>query len=137
MINLIFYRLPTRIFLIFFSLVILLFSSCSLPNQILSTTHKDTPMRIDGMLDFVRSDGSIVASINVEIADTPETQAVCYYSCPCPPECRKSQQIRLFNIMILPSNCEYRNDKYILVSSNYETVIVNRYIKDLLKGIFD
>ena len=32
------------------------------------------PIRIDGNLEFVRFDDSVVASINIEIADTPETQ---------------------------------------------------------------
>jgi hypothetical protein len=31
-------------------------------------------LRIDGKLDFVRFDDSVVASINIEIADMPETQ---------------------------------------------------------------
>jgi uncharacterized membrane protein (UPF0127 family) len=31
-------------------------------------------MRIDGILEFVRFDDSVVSSINIEIADTPETQ---------------------------------------------------------------
>jgi uncharacterized membrane protein (UPF0127 family) len=31
-------------------------------------------MRIDGTLEFMRFDGSVVSSIFIEIADTPETQ---------------------------------------------------------------
>jgi hypothetical protein len=31
-------------------------------------------MRTDGTLEFIRFDGSIASSINIEIADTPETQ---------------------------------------------------------------
>ena len=31
----------------------------------------DTPMQADGTLDFLRSDGSVAASISIEIVDTP------------------------------------------------------------------
>ena len=68
------YNLPCLIFLVFFFLETLLFSACSFRNQELLATQTDRPMRIDGKLDFVRFDDSVVASITIEIADTPETQ---------------------------------------------------------------
>ena len=63
-----------RKFLALFFLGTVLFCACSLRLPEFYPLQEDSPMRIDGKLDFVRMDDSIVASINIEIADTPETQ---------------------------------------------------------------
>ena len=60
--------------LAFFFLGTVLLCTCSLRHQELYPIQEDSPMRIDGKLDFVRIDDSVVGSINIEIADTPETQ---------------------------------------------------------------
>ena len=61
-------------FLVSFFLPALMFYACSFSNQELLDNMTDIPIRIDGKLDFVRFDDSVVASINIEIADMPETQ---------------------------------------------------------------
>ena len=66
--------IPLKMFLVFFFLPALMFYACSFSNQELLDNKTDIPIRIDGKLDFVRFDDSVVASINIEIADTPETQ---------------------------------------------------------------
>ncbi len=66
--------IPLKMFLAFFFLPALMFYACSFSNQELLDKKTDIPIRIDGKLDFVRFDDSVVASINIEIADTPETQ---------------------------------------------------------------
>jgi uncharacterized membrane protein (UPF0127 family) len=60
--------------LAFFFLGTVLLCACSLRQPELYTVQEDIPMRVDGRLDFVRMDDAVVASINIEIADTPETQ---------------------------------------------------------------
>jgi len=66
--------LPRRIFWVFLFLGTVLCSACS-PRRLVSLPARtDTPMRIDGTLEFVRFDDSVVSSIFIEIADTPETQ---------------------------------------------------------------
>jgi uncharacterized membrane protein (UPF0127 family) len=64
-----------RIFWVFFLFLgTVLCSACS-PRHLVSLPDRtDPPMRIDGTLDFVRFDDSVVSSIFIEIADTPETQ---------------------------------------------------------------
>lgn len=66
--------IPLKMFLVFFFLSAFMFYACSFSNQELLGNKTDIPIRIDGKLDFVRFDDSVVASINIEIADTPETQ---------------------------------------------------------------
>ncbi len=60
--------------LAFFVLGTVLLCACGLRHPELYTVQEDIPMRVDGRLDFVRMDDAVVASINIEIADTPETQ---------------------------------------------------------------
>jgi len=60
--------------LVFVLLEISLLSACTYPNQTLKFNLPPTSIRKDGFLYFVQYDGSIKASITVEIADTPETQ---------------------------------------------------------------
>ena len=66
--------IPLKMFLVFFFLPAMMFYACSFSKQELLDNKTDIPIRIDGKLDFVRFDDSVVASINIEIADTPETQ---------------------------------------------------------------
>ncbi|MDH3568414.1 MAG: DUF192 domain-containing protein [Desulfobacteraceae bacterium] len=63
-----------RKFLAHFFLGTVLLCACSLRHPEFYPVQEDSPMRIDGKLDFVRMDDSVVVSINIEIADTPETQ---------------------------------------------------------------
>ena len=53
---------------------IVLFSACGRYDVHMPNSRKYSSIRADGELDFIRSDGSIIASILIEIADTPETQ---------------------------------------------------------------
>lgn len=66
--------LSRRIFWVFLFLGTVLCSACSPRHPVSLPARTDTPMRIDGTLEFVRFDDSVVSSINIEIADTPETQ---------------------------------------------------------------
>ena len=63
-----------RMVLIFFFLEISLLSSCTHHNQTLKVNQPSASICKEGTLDFVRFDESIKASIEIEIADTPETQ---------------------------------------------------------------
>jgi len=56
----------------FFGAVLL--CACTLGNPDSYTNRKSSFIRRDGTLDFVRMDGSVAASIDIEIADTPETR---------------------------------------------------------------
>lgn len=58
-----------------FFLGVALLCACGLLHPEVYTIQEDSSIRIDGKLDFVRMDDSVVASINIEIADTPETQS--------------------------------------------------------------
>jgi uncharacterized membrane protein (UPF0127 family) len=69
-----FHQLPRRMCWVFLFLGTVLCSACSPRHTVLSPARTNTPMRIDGILEFVRFDDSVVSSINIEIADTPETQ---------------------------------------------------------------
>jgi uncharacterized membrane protein (UPF0127 family) len=60
--------------LIFFFLEISLLSACTHHNQTLQVNQPSVSIHKDGTLDFVHSGESIIASIAIEIADTPETQ---------------------------------------------------------------
>ena len=53
---------------------IVLFSACGLYDVDMPNGQKDPSIRVDGELDFIESNGSVIASIFIEIADTPETQ---------------------------------------------------------------
>jgi uncharacterized membrane protein (UPF0127 family) len=66
--------LSRRIFWVFLFLGTVLCSACSPRHPVSLPARTDTPMRIDGTLEFVRFDDSVVSSINIEIADTPATQ---------------------------------------------------------------
>jgi uncharacterized membrane protein (UPF0127 family) len=59
---------------VFLFLGTVLCSACSPRHLVSLSARTDTPMRIDGILEFVRVDDSVISSINIEIADTPETQ---------------------------------------------------------------
>jgi len=64
----------TRILFVFFFLGAVLLCACTPRNTDSYTNRKSSSIRIDGTLDFVRMDGSVAASIDIEIADTPETR---------------------------------------------------------------
>ena len=49
-------------------------SACSPSPPVPLPSRTEPPIRIDGTLEFVRFDDSVVSSIFIEIADTPETQ---------------------------------------------------------------
>ncbi|MGD9083304.1 MAG: DUF192 domain-containing protein [Desulfobacterales bacterium] len=66
--------LSRRIFWAFLVLGTVLSVACSPRHPVSLPARTDTPMRIDGTLEFVRFDDSVVSSITIEIADTPETQ---------------------------------------------------------------
>jgi uncharacterized membrane protein (UPF0127 family) len=68
------HHLLHRISWLFLFLVTVLCSACGLRHTVSLPARTDTPMRIDGILEFVRFDDSVVSSINIEIADTTETQ---------------------------------------------------------------
>lgn len=59
---------------IFWVFLFLLCFACSPRHFVYLPARTDTPTRIDGTLEFVRFDDSVVSSIFIEIADTPETQ---------------------------------------------------------------
>jgi len=63
-----------RIFWVFLFLGTVLCFACSPRHFVSLPARTDTPTRIDGTLEFVRFDDSVVSSIFIEIADTPETQ---------------------------------------------------------------
>ena len=68
------YKLNCRGFLAAFFLAIWLLSACGHHHYDLQSMPPFDSIRIDGTLDFVQPDGSVAASIFIEIADTPETQ---------------------------------------------------------------
>jgi len=68
------YKLNCRGFLAAFFLAIWLLFSCGHHRQELQSMPLTDSIRVDGTLDFVQPDGSVAASIFIEIADTPETQ---------------------------------------------------------------
>jgi len=70
----VFHRLHGRTFLAAFFLAIWLLSACGHHRQELQNMPPFDSIRFDGTLDFVQPDGSVAASIFIEIADTPETQ---------------------------------------------------------------
>jgi uncharacterized membrane protein (UPF0127 family) len=57
---------------IFFAIWLL--SACGHHNHDLQSMPPNDSIRVDGTLDFMQPDGSVAASIFIEIADTPETQ---------------------------------------------------------------
>jgi uncharacterized membrane protein (UPF0127 family) len=59
---------------IFFFFEISLLSACSYFHQTLQSSQPPASIRKDGTLDFIRHDTVISVSIDIEIADTPETQ---------------------------------------------------------------
>ncbi len=63
-----------RIFWVFLFLGTVLCFACSPRHFVSLPARTDTSMRIDGTLEFVHFDDSVVSSIFIEIADTPETQ---------------------------------------------------------------
>ena len=69
-----FHRQHGRTFPAFFFLAVWLLSACSHHRQEPQSIPSADSIRIDGSLDFVQPDGSVAASIFIEIADTPETQ---------------------------------------------------------------
>ena len=69
-----YHQLPRRMCWVFLFLGTLLCSACSPRHPISSPARTAPSMRIDGTLEFVRFDDSVVSSIFIEIADTPETQ---------------------------------------------------------------
>jgi uncharacterized membrane protein (UPF0127 family) len=68
------HRQHRRTFSAAFFLAIWLLSACGHHRQEPQSIPSADSIRIDGTLDFVQPDGSVVASIFIEIADTPETQ---------------------------------------------------------------
>jgi uncharacterized protein len=69
-----YFHLPCQIFGAVLFLGAVLCSACSPGHLDSLPARTDTPMRMDGTLEFVRLDGSVISSINIEIAETPETQ---------------------------------------------------------------
>jgi len=67
------YIINSRGFLAVFFLTIWLISACGHHHDLQSMPPTDA-IRVDGSLDFVQPDGSVAASILIEIAETPETQ---------------------------------------------------------------
>jgi len=65
----------TRILFVFFFLGAVLLCACSIRHPEIYPVRETSSIRIDGKLDFVRTDQSVAASIDIEIADMPETQA--------------------------------------------------------------
>ena len=63
-----------QMYLIFFFLEISLLSACTHHNQTPQVNQLSDSIFKEGTLNFVRFDKSIKASIEIEIADTPETQ---------------------------------------------------------------
>jgi uncharacterized protein len=55
-------------------LAIWFLSACGHHSHDLQSMPPTDSIRVDGALDFVQLDGSVTASIFIEIADTPETQ---------------------------------------------------------------
>lgn len=53
---------------------IVFISACRYHNEKISVDQKNLPIRVDGALDFVNTDDTILASILIEIADTPQAQ---------------------------------------------------------------
>jgi len=49
-------------------------SACGHHNEKISIDQKELPIRIDGKLDFINPDGSVLSSIFIEIADTAQAQ---------------------------------------------------------------
>ena len=68
------YKLNCRRFLAAFFLALCLLFSCGHPHHDLGSIPPFDSIRVDGSLDFVQPDGSVAASIFIEIAETPETQ---------------------------------------------------------------
>ena len=58
----------------FFFFEIFILSACTTHNQTPQINPTLASIRKDGTLDFVHPDSTIAASIDIEIADTPETQ---------------------------------------------------------------
>ena len=69
-----FNRQHCRMILVLLFLEISLLSACTCHNQPPKANLPFASIRKDGALDFIHPDGSIKASIAIEIADTPETQ---------------------------------------------------------------
>ena len=67
-------RRHIQMVLIFFFLEISLLSACTHHNQTPQVNQLSDSIFKEGTLNFVRFDKSIKASIEIEIADTPETQ---------------------------------------------------------------
>jgi uncharacterized membrane protein (UPF0127 family) len=59
--------------LIFLLFEISILSACTYHYQTLQANKTSASFRKDGTLDFIHSDNSVIASIDIEIADTPET----------------------------------------------------------------
>jgi hypothetical protein len=68
------YKLTSRGFPAVFSLAIWLLFSCGHNRQEFQSIPSADSIRVNRALDFVQPDGSVVASILIEIAETPETQ---------------------------------------------------------------
>jgi len=68
------FRLNYHGFPAVFFLAIWLLFSCGHHNHDLQSMPPFDSIRVDGNLDFVQPDGSVAASIFIEIAETPETQ---------------------------------------------------------------
>jgi uncharacterized membrane protein (UPF0127 family) len=58
-------------FFIILLLILPAIPSCGFHGRETPSTHEDIPFRTDGRLDFVGPDGSVLASIAVEIPQTP------------------------------------------------------------------
>ena len=64
----------------FFFFEIFILSACTTHNQTPQINPTHASIRKDGTLDFVHPDSTIAASIDIEIADTPETQMTVSYT---------------------------------------------------------
>ena len=67
-----FNRVNTKFKYLVFGIVLL--SACGRFDVIMPNGWKNSSIRVDGHLDFIESNGSTIASILIEIADTPEAQ---------------------------------------------------------------
>ena len=70
-INLVVKRLA---YIISYLIAMAFISACGHHNEKMSIDQKELPIRIDGKLDFVNPDGSVLSSIFIEIADTAQAQ---------------------------------------------------------------
>ena len=62
------------VYIISYLIAMAFISACGNHNKKISIDQKELPIRIDGKLDFINPDGSLLSSIFIEIADTAQAQ---------------------------------------------------------------